>query len=181
LAERFSELEQKHINFIEAQHIFFVATAESEGFVNVSPKGMDSLRIINNSQIAWLNLSGSGNETAAHLLENNRMTLMFCSFEKKPLIMRLYGKAQTLHERDSGWAEYINLFPEYTSSRQIFILDLELVQTSCGYSIPFYEFSGDRNALINIDDKVGKSGIIDRQKKYNLTSINGKATGIFED
>lgn len=181
MAEQFSELNKKHINFINKQHIYFVATAESEGYVNVSPKGMDSLRIINNTKVAWLNLSGSGNETAAHLLENNRMTLMFCSFDKKPLIMRLYGSAKTIHERDPEWHDYINLFPEYTSSRQVFILDLEMVQTSCGYAVPHYDFLSERNTLVKIDDKVGKSGIIERQIKYNTKSINNKVTGIFED
>jgi predicted pyridoxine 5'-phosphate oxidase superfamily flavin-nucleotide-binding protein len=87
-------------NFIENQKIFFVGTARTSGTVNVSPKGMDIFKIVNNNKIVWLNLTGSGNETAAHLLENNRMTIMFCSFEKTPLILRLYGKAQIYHEND---------------------------------------------------------------------------------
>ncbi len=181
MAERFNELAPKHIEFIQKQHMYFVATAGYEGYVNLSPKGMDSLRIVKPSEVIWLNLSGSGNETAAHMLENNRMTLMFCSFDKKPMIMRLYGKAKTLHERDEQWTNYTKHFPEYTSSRQIFILSLEMVQTSCGYAVPFYEFSGDRNTLIQIDEKVGKKGIIERQIKYNLRSFNNNPTGIFDD
>ncbi len=95
--------------------------------------------------------------------------------------MRLYGSAKTIHERDPEWHDYINLFPEYTSSRQVFILDLEMVQTSCGYAVPHYDFLSERNTLVKIDDKVGKSGIIERQIKYNTKSINNKVTGIFED
>ena len=104
MSDIFPKLEPKHIEFIGQQHLFFVGTAGSEGFINVSPKGMDSFRVIEDSQVAWLNLTGSGNETAAHVRENGRMTVMFCSFERHPLILRVYGDAQTIHPRDDRWS-----------------------------------------------------------------------------
>ena len=112
MAEQYDKLDKTHRAFIEAQHLYFVGTAGAEGFVNVSPKGMDSFRILDDSTIAWLNLTGSGNETAAHVLENGRMTVMFCSFDKQPMIMRLYGQALAVHPRDARWAELAALFPK---------------------------------------------------------------------
>ena len=106
MGKRLKELNPALQNFIEDQKIFFVGTARSQGSVNVSPKGMDTFRIINNRSIVWLNLTGSGNETAAHLLENNRMTIMFCSFEEMPLILRIYGNAKIYYENDK---EYGNI------------------------------------------------------------------------
>ena len=93
MAERFEALDTKHIEFIRQQHMFFVATAAATGTINLSPKGMDSLRVLGPNKVVWLNLTGSGNETAAHLLQSDRMTVMFCSFAKQPLILRLYGRA----------------------------------------------------------------------------------------
>ena len=131
-------------NFIENQKIFFVGTARTSGTVNVSPKGMDTFKIVNNNKIVWLNLTGSGNETAAHLLENNRMTIMFCSFEKTPLILRLYGKAQIYLENDQIYKEQIALFKDFTGARQIIEMEINLVQTSCGYAVPFMGFKEER-------------------------------------
>ena len=139
MSEKFTELTQLHREFIQQQHIFFVGTAGADSFVNVSPKGMDSFRVIDSTRIAWLNLTGSGNETAAHVIENRRMTVMFCSFEKQPLILRLYGNADVIHPKDRRWDELIHLFPEYTGARQLFDFNLTMVQTSCGYAVPFYE------------------------------------------
>lgn len=118
--------------FIERQPVFFVATAAPDGRVNVSPKGMSTLRILGDAHIRWLNLSGSGNETAAHLRASNRMTLMFCAFEGNPMILRVYGQATTTHPRDADWEEKVADFPTLAGSRQIFDLRLDLVQTSCG-------------------------------------------------
>jgi hypothetical protein len=179
MAERFTQLDDKHMAFIQKQHMFFVGTAGAEGFVNVSPKGMDSLRIINESTVAWLNLTGSGNETAAHVLENSRMTVMFCSFEKQPLILRLYGDATTTHPRDARWGELSALFPEYTGARQIFTLDVELVQTSCGYAVPYYTLQGERPTLDKWADNHGSAGINDYWQEKNTKSLDGKDTGIF--
>ncbi|MEZ7944061.1 MAG: pyridoxamine 5'-phosphate oxidase family protein, partial [Halioglobus sp.] len=111
MSEKFEKLDHSHKVFIQQQHLYFVGTAGAEGYVNVSPKGMDSFRILDDSTVAWLNLTGSGNETAAHVLENGRMTVMFCSFGKQPLIMRLYGQAVAIHPRDERWDELSALFP----------------------------------------------------------------------
>ncbi|MEZ5569669.1 MAG: pyridoxamine 5'-phosphate oxidase family protein [Halioglobus sp.] len=181
MAERFSALEDKHIAFIQQQHLFFVGTAGAEGHVNVSPKGMDSFRVLDHANVAWLNLTGSGNESAAHVLENSRMTIMFCSFDKQPLILRLYGKARTLHPRDAGWDELAALFPRYTGARQVFLLTLELVQTSCGYAVPFYELKGERPTLTKWADSRGPEGIREYWRENNRQSLDAKDTGILED
>ena len=180
MAERFKQLGDKHIEFIHAQHLYFVGTAGTGGFVNVSPKGMDSFRIIDNATVAWLNLTGSGNETAAHVLENGRMTVMFCSFDKQPLIMRLYGQARTRHPRDKGWNDLAQLFPDYVGARQIFELDLEMVQTSCGYAVPYYELKGERPTLTRWADSRGTSGIEEYWQENNTRSLDNKDTGILK-
>ena len=177
MAEKFESLSGKHIEFIQAQHLFFVGTAGAEGYVNVSPKGMDSLRVIDSSRVAWLNLTGSGNESAAHVLENSRMTVMFCSFDKQPLIMRLYGQASVVHPRDADWQELLELFPRYTGARQIFNLELDLVQTSCGYAVPFYQFDGDRPTLEKWADNRGRPAVEQYWRDNNRVSLDGKPTG----
>ena len=147
MAERFKELNEAQIEFIQQQHVFFVGTAGAEGTVNVSPKGLDTLRITGKRRVVWLNLAGSGNETALHVQENGRMTLMFCSFAKQPLILRLYGKADIINPEDNLWEELSGLFDDYASARQIFLLNIDLVQTSCGFTVPFYEYLGERNIV----------------------------------
>jgi hypothetical protein len=179
LSKLYKELDDKLQEFIAVQKIFFVGTAGSEGHVNVSPKGMDSLRILNANKLIWLNLTGSGNETAAHTLEQPRMTLMFCSFEGKPLILRVYGKARAIHPRDEEWDDWISLFPEYPGSRQIFLLDIDLIQTSCGFAVPNYEYKEDRGELIYWTEKIGDEGVKNYWKENNQTSIDGKPTKIF--
>lgn len=174
----FSEMQDQHIDFITAQHIYFVATAPNEGNINLSPKGMDSLRIIDNKTVAWLNLTGSGNETAAHVLENGRMTMMFCSFDKKPLILRLYGQAKTYHPRDERWSQLYDLFPDYVGARQIFVLDIDRLQTSCGYAVPYYELVGERDMLVKSAEKKGQAGMEKYWADKNQKSIDGKDTGI---
>ena len=147
MAERFKELNEAQIEFIQQQHVFFVGTAGAEGTVNVSPKGLDTLRITGKRRVVWLNLAGSGNETALHVQDNGRMTLMFCSFAKQPLILRLYGKADVINPEDNLWEELSGLFDNYASARQIFLLNIDLVQTSCGFTVPFYEYLGERNIV----------------------------------
>lgn len=180
MAEMFEELTEKHIQFIKNQKIFFVSTAGAKGLINVSPKGLDSFRVISSSRIAWLNFTGSGNESAAHVLENGRMTIMFCSFDKHPLIMRLYGKATTIHPRDNKWDELSALFLPNVGTRQIFELDLELVQTSCGYAVPYLKFDGERPTLTKLAEKKGKEGIEEYWKENNMKSLDGADTGILD-
>ncbi|NND66656.1 MAG: pyridoxamine 5'-phosphate oxidase family protein [Halioglobus sp.] len=179
MAEFFDQLNDELTDFIEQQHIYFVGTAGAQGRVNVSPKGMDSFRILDDNTVAWLNLTGSGNESAAHVLENGRMTIMFCSFDKQPLILRLYGKAVATHQRDDRWEELLAKFPSYTGARQIFTLSLDMVQTSCGYAVPFYELKGERHTLTKWADNKGGDGIEDYWREKNQASLDGKGTGIF--
>lgn len=179
MAEQFSQLEETHKQFIAQQHMYFVGTAGAEGMVNLSPKGMDSLRVLDSNTVAWLNLTGSGNESAAHVLENGRMTIMFCSFGRQPLIMRLYGLARMVHPRDQQWQDLFSLFPAMPGARQIFVLDVALVQTSCGYAVPHYEFKSDRNTLLNWAEKQNPQGIEDYWQEKNTRSLDGHDTGIF--
>ena len=181
MSEKFSKLSPSLIAFIENQHMFFVGTARSSGTVNVSPKGMDSLRILNPNKLIWLNYTGSGNESAAHIIENPRMTIMLCSFELKPLILRIYGNAQSIHPRDELWHEYLNLFPEKSGARQFFIMDIDLVQTSCGFAVPFYKYKEDRNALVKWSGPKGEEGIEAYWQEKNQHSIDGFPTEILKD
>ncbi len=164
--------------FIEKQKIFFVGTAAAEGNVNVSPKGTDSFRVIDKNKIVWLNLTGSGNETAAHLIKNNRMTIMFCAFEGKPIILRLYGTAGIYHKRDQEFAKYVDLFPANTGARQIIEMQVDLVQTSCGFAVPFMDFKEERTTLNDWSSKQGEEKIKAYWKNKNTKSIDGFETNI---
>ncbi len=178
MAKFYTEIPEALKDFIQKQHIFFVGTAAASGTVNVSPKGMDTFRILDKNRVLWLNLTGSGNETAAHLLQNNRITIMFCAFEGKPLILRLYGNANVYHQQDSEWQNYINLFPKIAGSRQLIEINIDKIQTSCGYAVPFLGYVGEREQLQNWANKQGE----DRLKKYreekNSLSIDGFDTGL---
>lgn len=164
--------------FIQNQKIFFVATAADEGRINLSPKGLDSLRIVDSSTVMWLNLTGSGNETAAHLLQNDRMTMMFCSFEKKPTILRLYGLAKIFHPRDAVFQEHIGSFPESLGARQIVIMTVQSVQTSCGYAVPIMGFQEERDVLTTWTKNKGRKKIEDYWVERNSKSIDGFDTEI---
>ena len=178
MAKMMTAISQALQEFIEAQQLFFVGTADADGRVNVSPKGLDGLRVLGPNRVIWLNLTGSGNETAAHLLGVNRMTLMFCSFGEKPLILRLYGKARAVHEGDPDWESLVAQFSVTEGARQVFDLEVEQVQTSCGFGVPQYDYQGERDLLLNWSDRKGDQGIRDYWKEKNQTSIDGKPTGI---
>lgn len=179
MGKRYLTLNQQHKDFIAAQHLFFVGTAAADGRVNVSPKGMDSLRVLSDNRVVWLSVTGSGNETAAHVLEQNRMTLMFCAFSDKPMILRLYGTAQGIYPRDAAWGALLQHFPELPGTRQFFDMTVDLVQTSCGMSIPYYDYVGERDDLnrwaVNKGDKLS-----DYWAEKNQRSIDGKPTRILE-
>ena len=164
--------------FISQQKVFFVATAAKEGRINLSPKGMDTVRVLDDNRIMWLNLTGSGNETAAHLLQENRITIMMCSFTEKPLILRLYGSAKVYHPSDSEWGNYIDQFPALAGSRQLFDMKIESVQTSCGWAVPFMEFAGERTQLVESSEKKGQEMTKVYWKEKNSISIDGFPTGI---
>lgn len=168
-------------DFIKNQHVFFVGTAAAQGRVNISPKGTDSFRVINKNKIIWLNLTGSGNETAAHLLLNDRMTIMFCAFEGKPLILRLYGKAKIFHPRDPEFNNYNTHFPKVLGARQIIEMDVDLVQTSCGFGVPFMDFNSERTMLNDWANQKGEDGIEAYWLDKNSESIDGFETQIIND
>ena len=169
--------------FIKKQQVFFVATAAESGRVNLSPKGGDTLRILDDNRVLWLNLTGSGNETAGHLLKSNRITMMFCSFEGDALILRLYGTARAIHPRDPEWNEMIDQFPAMAGSRQIYDMTIDLVQTSCGGGVPFMEFKKDRAAdeIVTFYDDLGPEGVEKYWRRKNVETIDGFETGLFDD
>jgi hypothetical protein len=171
-------IDDGHRDFIERQRIFFVATAPRDGRINLSPKGLDSLRVVSPDRVLWLNLTGSGNETAAHLLEDGRMTLMFCAFEGDPLVLRLYGRARAIDKRQTAWAELIRLFPDPRGARQIIDMEVESLQTSCGFGVPLYNYAGEREQLHKWIDKKGPEGIRRYQREKNRHSIDGRPTDI---
>ncbi|MEO9571442.1 MAG: pyridoxamine 5'-phosphate oxidase family protein [Polaribacter sp.] len=180
MSKFYTKLTSRLQKFIEVQKIFFVATAPVSGRINLSPKGMDSFRVIDENRVLWLNVTGSGNETAAHLLENDRITMMFSSFEGAPNILRLYGKGKEIKEGDASWNELISLFPETPGTRQIFDITIESAQTSCGMSIPFFEYQGERNELNDWATEQGKEGIKEYWENKNQTSIDGLPTNIIK-
>jgi len=174
----YSKIKSREKRFIESQKIFFVATAPKKGRINLSPKGMDTFRVIDENRVMWLNLTGSGNETAAHLLIDNRITIMFCAFEGTPNILRLYGTATAIHPKDDEWKDTISLFPEIPGARQIFDAQIESVQTSCGMAVPFFDFVDHRDQLANYAKEKGQEKIEQYWKEKNSISIDGIATGI---
>ncbi|MCB2428121.1 pyridoxamine 5'-phosphate oxidase family protein [Methylophaga pinxianii] len=178
MAQQFMALSDRLIEFILKQHLFFVATATADSRINISPKGMDSLKVLNPNRVIWLNVTGSGNETAAHIEENPRMTLMFCAFDGKPLILRLYGQARAVHRKDAEWQSLYAQFDSLPGARQIFILDIDLVQTSCGMAVPCFEFVGDRELLNNWAERKGDTGIKEYWREKNQFSLDGIETDI---
>jgi hypothetical protein len=180
MAHQFPGLDETLIKFIAAQHVFFCGTAAADGRVNISPKGMDSLRVLGSNRILWRNLTGSGNETAGHLAQVNRMTLMWCSFSAKPMILRAFGTARTLHPRDAGFADLNSEFPQAEAVRQIYDMSVDLVQTSCGYAVPFMEFAGEREVLSTWAANKGPDGIAAFWETRNQHTIDGAPTHILK-
>jgi hypothetical protein len=178
MAKFYDSIDERLQQFIEAQHMFFVASAplSAEGHVNLSPKGMDSLRVLSANRVAYIDLIGSGNETSAHLRENGRITFMWCSFKGNPDIVRLYGKGRAVLPGDTEWAELSPLFPEYINARQIITADIHLVQTSCGYAVPLMEFVADRDTLTRWAEAKGEEGLVEYVCEKNVQSIDGLPT-----
>ncbi len=178
MAKTFDSITEDLQDFIASQHIFFVGTAplSSSGHVNLSPKGLDSFRILSPKRVAYLDLTGSGNETSAHLQENGRITFMFCSFGEKPSILRLYGSGNTILPGNSEWECLHLLFSQIPGTRQIIVADIERIQTSCGFGVPMYEYRGQRENLIKWAEKKGEEGIQEYHQRKNLISIDGLPT-----
>lgn len=166
--------------FIAAQKLFFVATAPEEGRINVSPKGLDSLQVLDERTVAYLDHTGSGNETAAHLLQNGRMTMMFCSFDETPLILRLYGRGRVVRPQQPGWAALRPSFPPMSGERQIIVLDIASCSTACGSGVPMFDFRAQRSGLLDWADQAGEQGMADYRRRNNVISLDGLQTGLNE-
>jgi hypothetical protein len=179
MAKFFPELATAHRDFIGAQKIYFTASAPRSGRVNLSPKGLDTFRILSPRRVGYLDCTGSGNETAAHLAENGRVTFMFCAFDGAPLILRVYGRGRAIHARDGEWAQLRPLFgPPLAGERQLIIAEIESVQTSCGFAVPLYTFEGDRDILTDWAEKKGPEGVANYWAEKNQRSIDGLPTGL---
>ena len=178
MAQQYAELSEKQKEFIAQQKIFFVGTATADSRINISPKGMQSMRILGNNRIAWLNVTGSGNETAAHVQENPRMTIMFSSFEGDPLILRVYGQARVVHRNDQDWHEMFSLFDPLPGARQIFDLAIDLVQNSCAMAVPFFNYVEERDQLNVWATGKGEVGIKAYWEEKNQRSMDGLPTNI---
>ncbi len=176
MAEIFEALTDEHQRFIARQPVFFVATAAADGRVNLSPKGGPSVVPLAPDRLLWLNLTGSGNETAAHVLEQNRITLMWTAFEGPPLILRVYGRARAIHPDDAQWDACTERIPASLGARQYFEVAVESVQTSCGYQTPLMDYREDRKALDKWAEKKGEDGIRAYWADQNATSIDGLPT-----
>ncbi len=148
MATFFDALQGDQIEFIRRQHLFFVATAAAGGRINLSPKGMDTFRVIDPNTVAYLDMSGSGNETSAHLQDDGRITFMFCSFDQAPLILRLYGHGDVVRPGTPEWEALAPVFTQVHGQRQIIRARIESVQDSCGYAVPRYNFAGERDTLV---------------------------------
>lgn len=181
MARFYSVLSESHLAFISRQRVFFTATAPFSGRINLSPKGMDSFRILDDQTVGYLDLTGSGNETAAHLRENGRFSIMFCSFDTDPLILRLYGRGEVVRRQDAGWPKRRPLFPQLPGERQIILMQIESVQTSCGYAVPLMDYLGDRDTLARWAEKKGATGLLNYWREKNGVSIDGLPTGLLED
>lgn len=178
MAKQFPGFEDHHTAFIRAQHIFFTGSAAETGRVNVSPKGMDSLRVLGPNRLIWRNLTGSGNETAGHLARVNRLTIMWCAFDTRPLIMRAFGQAEVIHRGEDGWDARDAHFTPDIGARQIFDMTVDLVQTSCGYGVPFLDFAGERPTMTAWARDKGPDGIPAYWAQENAQTIDGFPTGI---
>lgn len=180
MADVFEHITESVRELIVAQHIFFVATAplSADGYINISPKGLDCFRVLSPNHVVYLDLVGSGNETSAHLLENGRITFMFCTFEGAPNIIRLYGTGRTIRSADPEWPELLARFPDYFNTRQIISVEIDRVQTSCGFAVPLMDFVADRDTLSRWAKSRGEEGLARYQCENNAKSIDGLATPI---
>ncbi|SDE30178.1 pyridoxamine 5'-phosphate oxidase family protein [Rhodospira trueperi] len=184
MARQYETLTGTHRAFVERQQMFFVASAAATGRVNVSPRGTDCFRIVDDRTVTYLDRTGSGNETAAHLCADGRLTVMFCAFEGAPMILRLYGRGRVLRR---GGADYAAMLARHFDGRepigprQIVVLDVDLVQTSCGFGVPLYDHRGSRDALDRWAEAKGEEGLLVYQREKNVRSMDGFPTGLFDD
>jgi hypothetical protein len=173
-----TELSDELVRFVESQPVFFVATAplSADAHVNVSPKGLATFAVTSPTRVAYLDLTGSGNETAAHLLENGRVTILFCSFAGPPRILRLYGRGSVCLPGQAEWKRLRSSFGEMPGVRQIVTVDITRVQTSCGFGVPLMDYRGPRDTLIRWAETKGRDGLTAYREKKNAVSIDGLPT-----
>ena len=177
MSKFYKQIETNLRTFLEKQKMFFVATAPEKGRINISPKGLDSFKVLSPNQVAYLDMTGSGNETSAHMKQNGRITLMFCAFEGEPNILRLYGNGRAVTAVSPDWEEFISLFDTVpTGTRQVMVVDIEEVQTACGFGVPLYDYLGDRDDLTNHFERIGDKGTKEYQDRKNTVSIDGLET-----
>lgn len=174
----FDSITPDHIEFIQKQRMFFVATAplSADGHINMSPKGLDSFRYLGGNTVGYLDLTGSGNETSAHVAENSRITLMFCAFEGPPNILRLYGRGQVALPDTPEWDALAPHFEIIPGARQIITAEISKVQTSCGFAVPLYDYVEDRPTLVRWAETKGEDGLIAYRQQKNVCSIDGLPT-----
>src|SRR5208337_2220173 len=180
MSEFFDHVTPELARFISAQKVFFVATAAPEGRINLSPKGMDTFRVLDPNRVAYLDLTGSGNETAAHLLRDGRITIMFCSFDKDAEIARIYGRGASIRPDDSRWPELVANFPQLPGVRQVMEIRVESAMTSCGYAVPRMREMTARDTLEKYWTKRGEEAKELYWQTHNLRSIDGLPTGMPE-
>ena len=175
MAKVYEELDDRLSDWIRAQPMYFNATAPlaADGHINLSPRGLDTFRILNTTQVAYLDLTGSGNESAAHISENGRITLMFCAFEGDPRILRLFGRGEVILPNHEDWDALIAQFPQLPGIRQIVRVNISRVQTSCGFGVPLMDYRGQRDTLLKWAEKKGDDGIARYWEDQNSTSIDG--------
>lgn len=182
MAKVLAEIDQELAAWIAAQPLFFNATAplSADGHINLSPRGLDTFRVLGPLEVAYLDFTGSGNESAAHVAENGRITLMFCAFSGAPRILRLYGSGEVIRPGDDGWDALREVFPaDFPPARQIVRVNVERVQTSCGFGVPLMQFVGQREELVAWAEKKGPEGLRAYQASNNRVSIDGlEAPGI---
>jgi len=178
VAQFFDSITDKMAAFIEEQPMFCVATACSTGRVNLSPKGMDTFRVLGPNLCGYVDLTGSGNETAAHITNDGRITFMFNSFSRTALILRLYGKGRTVRPHHADFATLSASFPDLHGRRQIILMDVESTQESCGYAVPQMELVAERETHTKYVAKQTREEIEEKQKSRNHVSIDGFATGL---
>ena len=171
----FEEIDDRLAAFIKAQHIFFVATApkHADGLINVSPKGHDTFRILGPKRVAYLDITGSGVETIAHVKENGRLTVMFCAFSGRARILRLYGNARVCERGDPGYGELLAKFPEYPGTRSVIVSDLFRIADSCGWSIPFYDYREERQQLLRYAASFDEQRLLQKHRDNCAHSLDG--------
>jgi len=168
-------IDERLAKLIGRQHLFFVATAalSAEGSVNLSPKGLDSFAILDPHTVAYLDLVGSGAETIAHLRENGRITILFCSFEGPPLLLRLYGRGEVVEPGDEGFETLLARFPKHPGARSIIRVSITRIADSCGFGVPLYHFEGERTQLVAWAERKGEEGLREYQLGNNRVSLDG--------